>query len=420
MVTLEFNGRPFDPKTFHDQIMAGVLEQLVSHIRGQVAGIRDPDTGEFPTVLIRAMSLSDMTLQVEGSDYLIARVRDVLGLEGDEPSPDASPDVEPPPDEGREGPIPPKVFLSYASEDRELASQLAHALMSQGIDVWWDAWEIRAGDSLRRKIDAGLADCTHFLVLLTQTSLAKAWVNQEMDTGFVRMLNDRIVFLAVRVGLPAESLPPLLRGLHSPQIDDVATDVRQLAHDIHGITRKPPVGPRPTAASTAVRTGVSPAATALARVFVEQTKNALGYDPQFSRVQLEHLTGLSSDDLSDAIYELRGRITLHDYAGGGVVVAEPSLYSEFDGFFQPWQPADDALRLAADIHNDSGFPSSPREIAARYGWSPRRLNPALVYLHDRELIEVSTGLGDATYLGYRVCATDATRRFVKSRTLGNG
>lgn len=419
MVRLEFNGRPFDPKTFNDQLQAAVLQQVVDHVREQVGSIRDPDTGEFPTVVIRATSLSDMKLQVEGSDALIARVREVLGLEedADEVAPEGTTEAR----TESPSPRPPKVFLSYASEDRELAAQIAQGLIAQGVDTWWDTWEIRAGDSLRRKIEAGLADCTHFLVLLTPVALTKPWVNQEMDAGLVRMLNERITFLPVRAGLPAGELPLLLRGLHSPEIRDLAADLQQLIHDIHGVTRKPPVGPRPPAANIAARTGVSPAATALARAFVQHTKHASGFDPQLTRAQLQALTGLSQEDLADAIHELRDRVTVHEYSsGGGFVVAEPVLYADFDQHFQPWSPGEDALQLAADLHNDPDFPASPRAISERYGWGPRRLNPALAYLMDRDLIEVQSGIGDGTYLGHRVESTDATRRFVKSRLVSKG
>ncbi len=415
MVKLEFNGKPFDSGAFEDTLMAAALESIVEQIRERVGGIRDPDTGEFPTVVVRATSLSDMQLHIEGSEALIAQVRDALGVteDADEAVEDSSESASP----GPATSLPPKVFLSYASEDRPRANSIAQALISQGIDTWWDQWEIRAGDSLRQKIDAGLDDCTHFLVLLTPNSLTKRWVNQEMDAGLVRMLNDRIVFLPVRADLPARDLPALLRGIHSPEIRDLTTDLQQLIHDIHGIARKPSLGPPPAIAAQAVRSGSSPAATALALVFVQHTEQAVDLDPQFSRDQLLTLTGLSKHDLTDAIYELRGRVTVHEYSGGAYVVAEPELYADFDALWQPWVPAEDALRLASDLHNDPDFPSDSGAIAQHYGWTPRRLNPALAYLMARELVEVDTSIGDHSYLGHRVSATDATRRFVKSRSL---
>lgn len=50
------------------------------------------------------------------------------------------------------------VFISHASEDKEaLVRPLANALKAEGLVVWYDEIELRLGDSLRRKIDRGLA-----------------------------------------------------------------------------------------------------------------------------------------------------------------------------------------------------------------------------------------------------------------------
>ena len=47
--------------------------------------------------------------------------------------------------------------------------------MASGIDTFFDAWEIRSGDSLWQRTDAGIEGCTHFLVFLSPTSLIKPW-----------------------------------------------------------------------------------------------------------------------------------------------------------------------------------------------------------------------------------------------------
>jgi hypothetical protein len=65
----------------------------------------------------------------------------------------------------------PQAFLCYASEDKDLARRIAADLLKAGIDTFFDDWEIGAGQSLRRKIDDGIASCTHFVVLLTPKSL---------------------------------------------------------------------------------------------------------------------------------------------------------------------------------------------------------------------------------------------------------
>ena len=73
---------------------------------------------------------------------------------------------------------------------------------------------------------------------------------------------------------------------------------------------------------------------------------------------------------------------LHELSDFTVVRHEESLYPKLSCLFSltvfgnPWNPADDALRLAIDMMNDDQFPDSP-EVAKRYGWDSRRMNPAL-------------------------------------------
>ena len=51
------------------------------------------------------------------------------------------------------------VFISHASEDKdEVARPLAEALRENGLTVWYDEFELRIGDSLRMKIDKGIAN----------------------------------------------------------------------------------------------------------------------------------------------------------------------------------------------------------------------------------------------------------------------
>jgi hypothetical protein len=44
------------------------------------------------------------------------------------------------------------VFISYASQDRNtVAKPLAELLTALGISVWFDQFDLKIGDSLRRK-----------------------------------------------------------------------------------------------------------------------------------------------------------------------------------------------------------------------------------------------------------------------------
>ena len=79
------------------------------------------------------------------------------------------------------------VFVSHATEDRdEVASPLANALVEAGLRVWYDEFELRIGDSLRRKIDFGLARSRFGIVVLSPSFFAKQWPQYELD-GLVTM-----------------------------------------------------------------------------------------------------------------------------------------------------------------------------------------------------------------------------------------
>lgn len=74
------------------------------------------------------------------------------------------------------------VFISHASEDKDdLVRPLAEALRSAGLEVWFDEFELRLGDSLRRKIDQGIAKARFGLVVLSPAFFAKQWTQYELD-----------------------------------------------------------------------------------------------------------------------------------------------------------------------------------------------------------------------------------------------
>ena len=79
------------------------------------------------------------------------------------------------------------VFISHASEDKQaIVRPLAEALRAEGLEVWYDEFELRIGDSLRRKIDAGIARSRFGIVVLSPQFFAKGWPQYELD-GLVTM-----------------------------------------------------------------------------------------------------------------------------------------------------------------------------------------------------------------------------------------
>jgi hypothetical protein len=409
VIKITLNGKPFDP----DSIEGAIVEMLVDHLREHLGSIRHPETGEFPTIAVTGSNLSNLVCHVEGSPELLALVKERLG-EDEGAEDDGQPDdaLALPSVSGKA----PTAFLSYAFEDSDLARGVANSLMAQGIDTWWAEWCITSGDSIRQKIDDGLGDCSHFIVLLTPRSISKPWVNLEIDAGLLAKLGRGTRFIPLRCDLPVGQLSPLLQTLYSPEVDALTLDVSQVINDIHGLTRKPSLGapPAAVAASASTPSGYSPAAMALAKFFVEASASGQKFDPQVEPEEVAAKLGLSFDDLSDAIFELKGMVTNHL---GYTLFPEDTLFANFDRYWMPWDPSQDALRVAAGLVNDESFPDRPVEMAKVLSWSSRRLNPALAYLCVRGLVNDVRAMDGTDFLAYRIDKTDATRRFVKSRSL---
>ena len=97
-------------------------------------------------------------------------------------------------DEGKEY----DVFISHASEDKDaVVRPLATALQNKGIRVWYDEFEMRIGDSLRRKIDQGLANSRFGIVVISSFFVKKGWTNYELDGLMTKAISGQQVLLPI-------------------------------------------------------------------------------------------------------------------------------------------------------------------------------------------------------------------------------
>ena len=65
------------------------------------------------------------------------------------------------------------VFLSYASEDAQLAGRIADALKAAGIEVWFDQSELRGGDAWDLRIRREIRDCALFIPIISRTAKSR-------------------------------------------------------------------------------------------------------------------------------------------------------------------------------------------------------------------------------------------------------
>lgn len=66
------------------------------------------------------------------------------------------------------------VFLSYASQDKEVAKRICDALRAAGVEVWFDQSELRGGDAWDALIRKRIKECALFVPIITPTTNARA------------------------------------------------------------------------------------------------------------------------------------------------------------------------------------------------------------------------------------------------------
>lgn len=77
------------------------------------------------------------------------------------------------------------VFISYAREDKDEASQLAQECELRGADPWWDR-ELGSGERYIESILRQVAQADHFVLLLSESSVNSNWVAFEVGAARAR------------------------------------------------------------------------------------------------------------------------------------------------------------------------------------------------------------------------------------------
>lgn len=101
-----------------------------------------------------------------------------------------------------------RAFLSHSSADKPLATMIFRILRDKAIDVWFDRLELRAGDSLLKKIAEGIGNAEYLLILVTENSKTSAWVEKELSIALTQEVN----------GVGPKVIPLLLKGCDIPTI----------------------------------------------------------------------------------------------------------------------------------------------------------------------------------------------------------
>lgn len=390
-----------------DELIDDALEAYVADLHGKAASVVDPETGKHATVFVRRVGRQSITIHTSGSPGFARALEERLGLNRGEVH-----HVNEPASRDR------LVYLAHATEDKHLAKPLAEGLFERGIRVWYDNWEIGYGDSLRQKMEQGLGDCTHFVILLTEASIKKPWVNEEIDAGLMSAVEGRAKFIGLRHQLPLMSVSPFLRTRLTPDYVPGPEGLDALTADIYGVSKRPRLGEKPRYVQEhELGSTWSTAARVVAEYFVRNSAHALPQEPETDYQTIEEATGLPHVDVRIGVLDLvgAGLLEKRDFLGGESTISPKSdLFFTFDKQFLEWDPEHDARDLAVRLLNLGTDGAECAAVAASLDWPARRFNPAVAYLVSARVVSSHEYFDNGEFWPPEVTMGDELLRFVRS------
>lgn len=105
-------------------------------------------------------------------------------------------------------------FICHASEDKEsFVRPLAMGLSEEGLNIWFDEFELNVGDSLRQSIDRGLTISNYGIVVLSEAFFEKRWPQYELDGLVAREIDGENLILPIWYNISSETVL-----FHSPSL----------------------------------------------------------------------------------------------------------------------------------------------------------------------------------------------------------
>lgn len=83
------------------------------------------------------------------------------------------------------------IFISHTSADKKFVNHLVRDLASWKFDLWYSTWEIKAGESITRKVQDALRKSDCLVVVLSKDSVEAPWVQQEVNSFLFREISSR-------------------------------------------------------------------------------------------------------------------------------------------------------------------------------------------------------------------------------------
>ena len=105
------------------------------------------------------------------------------------------------------------VFISHSSFDKQFVRRLGSDLEAHGIKARVDEAEVRPGDDFISKMNHGLKNTTHVLIVFSPYSIISSWVREETHAAQIRAVRGETRLIPVLLGeFDADDIPLLLQS----------------------------------------------------------------------------------------------------------------------------------------------------------------------------------------------------------------
>ncbi len=132
------------------------------------------------------------------------------------------------------------VFLSHASEDKDdVARPLALALRQRGLRVWYDEFELRIGDNLIAKLNAGINASRFGILVLSKAFFGKDWTEYELNTLESLTVTEDYILFPIWHNISVEELRAyraslaniFARSTATHTIEEIAIEIHEIIHE---------------------------------------------------------------------------------------------------------------------------------------------------------------------------------------------
>ena len=310
----------------------------------------------------------------------------------------------------------PKAFICHAGEDNDFAIELGNILFKNGVETWVDDWKILPGDKLFDKVFPAIDKSDAFIIILSQHSINKPWVKEELDAALVKRMAEKTKIIPIRIDDCEVPLP--LQATAWATIDlgkDIEGQIEPILISIFNKTIQPELGQIPERFQDAEKVDdFNIVETSVLKCVLTMYENHGKEEIWGNQIQEE--TGYSPTQINDAVEILhnRGLLQVQRFVGNpnynfGIVIATSSAYIQYAPYFLS-RDTESELKAVLTLIASSDKPITGDEIAISTGLTFIQINQYINNFAGVELVIADRVHGTAPFTFGLVEATAEGRR----------